>query len=139
MKKSRMDYNKNATGICLSILFFLVLTTGGCTGEEERKGLDIPLPSTPAITLETNWGLITSSHLRLRREPTLESDAISTLWRGYVLEILSQTPFMEEAEDMTDYWYRISYDGLQGWVFGGYLDIFNSRDDADRASMEIRS
>ena len=130
-----INKNTGLTIILISMLFFF----SGCSGEEEKAALDIPLHSTPAINLETNWGLITSSHLRLRTEPSLESEAVSTLWRGYVLEILSQTPYTEEVEGMNDYWYRISYDGLQGWVFGGYLTIYNSRDDAERASMESRS
>ena len=137
MKISRMTEKSTRLIFVLIISFILALT--GCNGEEEKEPLDIPLHSTPSISMETSWGLISSSHLRLRTDPSLEAEPVSTLWRGYILEILSQTPFSEEVEGMTDFWYRISYDGLQGWVFGGYLEIFNSRDDAERASMEIRS
>ncbi|MBI9102815.1 MAG: SH3 domain-containing protein [Spirochaetales bacterium] len=129
---------KSKTGIAFLIIPFLLILSG-CPGEEEKVVLDIPLHSTPAIRLETSWAIITSSHLRLRSEPSLESEAVSLLYRGYIMEILSQTPFTEVVEEKDDYWYRISYDGLQGWVFGGYLEIYNSRDDAERASLESRS
>ena len=122
-----------------TLILFMTILAADCRKEAVVSYPDIKLPPTPAISLETNWGLITSSHLRLRERPETDAKAISTLWRGYILEILSQTPTMETVEGMSDYWYRISFDGLQGWVFGGYLDIFNSRDDAERAAMEIRS
>ncbi len=121
--------------LCLP-LAVIVLT--GCEEAEERRYPDIELPVTPVLTLETNWGLITSSHLRLREKPALDSPALTTLWKGYVIEILSQTSGQETVEGITDYWYQISYDGLQGWVFGGYLRVYRSRDEADRASRELR-
>ncbi|MBN2049936.1 MAG: SH3 domain-containing protein [Spirochaetales bacterium] len=119
------------------VLLFLFLPLFSFCSREDVV-LDIELPPTPILSIKTSWGVITSSHLRLREEPNLESRAITTLWRGYVLEIVSQGPEKETVEDGYDYWYRINFDGLQGWVFGSYLDIFDSRDQAETAAREMQ-
>jgi hypothetical protein len=59
------------------------------------------------------------------------------LRRGLVLEIVSKTRKQETVEGETDYWYRISFDGLQGWVFGAYLEIFDSEERADNFSEDL--
>ena len=123
----------------LLLLLIMTFVAGSCSREQEVRYPDIQLPPTPAVNLQTNWGLITSSHLRLREKPATDAKALSTLWRGSILEILSQTATMENVEGADGYWYRISFDGLQGWVFGGYLEIYPSREEAERAAMEIRN
>jgi len=123
-----------ALGVLLLLSFLPFIQ--GCS--EEHTVPDVELPSTPVLTIKTNWGVITSSHLRLREKPDLESRAITTLWRGYVLEIVSQGPEKETVEEEFDYWYRINYDGLQGWVFGAYLALYDSRDQAEIAAREMQ-
>lgn len=118
------------------LLVFTILSAlcFSCSREKQIKYPVIDLPPTPPINLETNWGVVLSSPLRLREAPSRESRALVSLWQGYVVEIFGQTAHMEKIEDRTSYWYQINYDGLQGWVFGGYLEIFDSRDDAERAA-----
>ena len=127
--------NRRSLGLLVILMLPLV---GGCGKDEERRYPEIDLPPTPVLTLETNWGLITSSLLRLREKPDQDSPAVTTLWQGSVMEILSQTSVLEEVEGQTGYWYRVSYDGFQGWLFGGYLRIYGTRNEAERASRELR-
>jgi len=121
------------------ILGWVSLFFTGCDKTVERSYPVIELPPTPVLTLETNWGLITSSFLRLREKPALASSAVTTLWQGAVVEILSQTSSQEEVEGRMGYWYRIQYDGFQGWVFGGYLRVYSSQNEAERAAREVRN
>jgi uncharacterized protein YgiM (DUF1202 family) len=75
--------------------------------------------------------------LRLRAKPTTDSRAVTTLWRGNILEILSKTNQEETVENELGYWYQVTYEGLSGWVFGAYLDIYRSRKMAQEASEEL--
>jgi len=118
------------------LLLFAAAFFSGCS--EEQAIPDIDLPPTPVLSIKSNWGVINSSHLRLREKPTTDARAITTLWRGYVLEIVSQSAEKEMVEDEVDYWYRINYDGLQGWVFGSYLDLYDSREKAELAAREMQ-
>ena len=130
--------NKRSFNLFFFLILIILASLLGCQKQEERRYPDIELPVTPVLTLQTNWAVITSSHLRLREKADVSSPALNTLWKGSVIEILSQTSNQETVEDITDYWYQISYDGLKGWVFGGYLKIFRSKDEAVRVSREYR-
>lgn len=114
---------------------FMAVSITGC--EKKQENLEIELPVTEVLSLKTEWGVITSSHLRLRNKPSVESQALTTLWRGYVLEIISRKQQKEVVDELFDYWYQIRYDGLQGWVFGAYLELYDTQTQAVTASEEL--
>ena len=106
-----------------------------CADKPEIEPLD--LPATYVLNTNASWAVITSSHLRLRERPTATSTAITTLWKGNVLEIISKKGIKETVDEKNDYWYQISYGGLQGWVFGAYLNIFETKERAEAMSEEL--
>jgi hypothetical protein len=112
------------------------LSAVACDTPEEIVSIELPI--TPALVMQTSWAVITSSHLRLRDGPSIDSTAVATLWRGSVLEIVSKTGSKEIVEDEEDLWYQINYDGLAGWVFGAYLSTFESKAQADESARELR-
>ena len=114
----------------------VIVLTGACA--DESSGEAIVLPSTPILSLEANWVVITSTHLRLREQSSIESPVVTTLWRGNVLEVLSKQNRREEIEGETDYWYQVRYGGLQGWVFGSYLGFHSSYEAAVSAGEKLR-
>ena len=119
-----------------TITFLSILLLSTCADESEDR--TVVLPSTPILSLEANWVVITSTHLRLREQASIESPVVTTLWRGYVLEILSKQNRREEIEGETDYWYQVRYGGLQGWVFGSYLGFHSSYEAAVAAGEKLR-
>ena len=126
-------------------LFLYILITGllvfaaaGCEKKEEPLG-DIELPPAPLVSENESWAVIESSYLRLRERPEAESRLVTTLWRGYVLEIISRSPNKVFMDNEEDYWYQVNYDGLQGWVFGSYLVVFDSREEAVIEARAIRN
>ncbi len=123
--------------LIISLIFFTALCFSSCRKDIEIK--NVKLPVTRAITKKTNFAVITSSHLRLRTEPTISSRAVTILWKGYIMEILRKSDSRDFVEGKEDYWYLINYDGLKGWVFGSYIDIFSSREKAVTASSEANS
>ena len=116
--------------VLIPVLFF------SCS--EELAVFDIELPATSAISVQSRWSVINSTHLRLREKPDINSNAITTLWQGYVLEVVSQNTVRETLEDKDGYWYQVKYGGLQGWVFGAYLKFFETKENAQRGSREIK-
>ncbi len=119
------------TSLCIAAVCILCTFTG-CR-ERAKKDLDVELPSTPVLSIESNWAVITSSHLRLRERPTVESTVITTLWRGYVLEVVSKQNRQMVVDDRQDFWYQVRYGGLQGWVFGAYLELYGTQEAAQKA------
>lgn len=120
----------------ITFLIILILFFTSCRKEESFP--DIQLPSTPFISMTSRWGVITSTHLRMRKKPDINSKAITTLWKGYILEVISRNPEKRNVDDTEGYWYQVTYGGLQGWVFSSYLKFFDSREEAERDSRELR-
>jgi len=120
----------------LCSLSCLILVLSGCRKSEET--FTIELPPTEILSAKTNWAVISSSHLRLREKPLVDATAVTTLWRGSVLEVLSRSESKLVVEGQIDFWYQINYDGLQGWVFGAYLELFDTKDKAEKASRELK-
>ncbi len=118
----------------LMVIFFILSSTVGCR-QETTKEFQVELPATPVLTVRSHWAVVTSSHLRLREKATIESRAITTLWQNNVLEIISRDESQQQVEGKTAYWYKVAYDGLQGWVFGAYLEMFESESEARRAAQ----
>ncbi len=119
----------------LFFILFLLMLIFSCRKDIEIT--DLRLPATQAITSNSNYAVITSSHLRLRSEPTISSKAITILWKGYILEIVSKSDKKDFVENKEGFWYLISYDGLKGWVFGSYIDVFSSREKAQAAAERL--
>lgn len=120
------------------IMLAILLPLWGCKKNNNEE--PITLPATSVLSVQSKWGVITSNHLRLRNEPSVETgEAVTTFWRsrGFVLEILSKTSTKMEVEGKEDFWYRIHYDGLYGWVFGGYVEIFETREAAEEAARRM--
>lgn len=99
---------------------------------------DIELTATKVLSIQSRWGVINSTHLRLREKPDISSKAITTLWKGNILEVVSQNTVSVNLDDEDGYWYQVKYGGLQGWVFGAYLKFFDSKESAEKSSREIK-
>ncbi|MDC7228402.1 MAG: SH3 domain-containing protein [Spirochaetales bacterium] len=126
-----------------AFIYIIILTSASviftaCEQKEETIG-DIELPPALLFSEAQEWAVIESSYLRLRERAEAGSRLVTTLWRGYVLEIISRSPNKVFMDDEEDYWYQVNYDGLQGWVFGSYLSIHESREAAETAARVIRN
>ena len=119
--------------ITIFVIFNLI---PGCSREESAH--EIELPPTSVLSIQSNWGVVASTHLRLRENPSTDAEAVTTLWSGSVVEILTKTAKEEQVEGELDYWYQVSFEGLTGWVFGAYLEIFSTEEQAEAVSREMK-
>jgi hypothetical protein len=106
-----------------------------CTKEQPVEHVD--LPPTPVLTLSSEWGVIRSPFLRLREEPLQKAAITAHLRRGSILEIISRTEAKEAIDGSTAYWYQVNYGGLRGWVFGAFLEILDSKAEAERFARDL--
>ena len=63
---------------------------------------------------------------------------LSHIRLGAVMEVLTRADREDTVENETAYWYRIDYQGLRGWVFGTYIELFDSRPKADKFSATLK-
>ena len=109
----------------------------GCLGKTDESQR-IVLPETPVLSASSSWAVINSTHLRLRDQPSTEAILVTTLWRGFVVEVLAKQNRLSVVEEESNYWYQVNFDGVQGWVFGAYLGFYESRDAAAIAGESLR-
>jgi len=62
--------------------------------------------------------------LRVRTAPSLDSDFLTQIRGGSILEVLTISPRIQTLEQVTGRWFEIQYRGVRGWVFGPYLLLF---------------
>nr|WP_298996886.1 SH3 domain-containing protein [uncultured Allomuricauda sp.] len=62
---------------------------------------------------------ITAVASNVRSEPKIDSDnVVFQIKQGSICNIVAQSESLEEINDNTDRWYKINYEGKEGWVFG---------------------
>ena len=140
--KTKMPlFNKNIKSfmvypiVRIFLILFAAVGIASCAKHEQIR--PIQLPPTSVLNVQTTWAVINAPHLRLREQPDESSQVVRYLKGGFVLEIISKTGTPEILEGEKDYWYQITFDGLNGWVFGAYLDLYDSREQAEAASREL--
>jgi len=109
-----------------------VLVLAGCSGSNPYAGLK--LPPTPVLTIQTFYGVVDFAYIRVRDQPVPDAALVTMLRSGSIVEIVTSSSNEETIEGKTDRWYQIQYQGRRGWVFGSYLQIFDSLDKARNAA-----
>jgi len=118
----------------LGALVFSLLGSCSRSGSSER----VTLPPTPVLSIRSTWAVVKSPLLRVREEPSSQATVLSHIRMGAVMEILTRGDKEETIENEAAYWYRVDYQGLKGWVFGSYIELFDSRSKADKFSSTLK-
>jgi uncharacterized protein YgiM (DUF1202 family) len=121
-----------ATLLALCILSSIV----SCKREAPTE--KVSFAPTPVLTIRSTWAVVKSPLLRVRAEPTNSSEVISHIRMGAVMEIIAKSDKEETVENEVSFWYRVNYSGLKGWVFGTYLEVFDSRSKAEKYAETLK-
>ena len=120
--------------LLLGVLALMTLGACGRSGSSER----VTLPPTPVLSIRSTWAVVKSPLLRVRSDPSNQATVLSHIRLGAVMEVLTRSDKEDTVESETAYWYRIDYQGLKGWVFGNYIELFETRAKADKFSATLQ-
>jgi hypothetical protein len=67
-------------------------------------------------------GVVNDDRVRVRTAPNLESDTLGYVNRGDAVMIQDETKELMKIGDMEAVWYRIGFEGKEGWVYGWFVD-----------------
>jgi uncharacterized protein YgiM (DUF1202 family) len=126
--------SKGAALIAAALLCPLFLLGCGRSGGAER----VNLPATPVLSIRSTWAVVKSPLLRVRQEPSNQSMVLSHVRMGSLVEVLTKSDKEDTVENETAWWYRVDYQGLKGWVFSSYIEIFDSRSKAEQYAARLR-
>ncbi len=116
-------------------LLFIILMFLSCQDRKDNKWL-IDLPESRINLKSEMWGVTLYSSLKLREEKGRDSGVITYLKNGVILKILIKDMQISEFENMLDYWYFVDYRGEKGWLFGSYILLYNTLEEAEKACRE---
>jgi hypothetical protein len=96
-----------------------------------QQGIDPPKPladvslGTFQIPVGLWWqGKLNESNVRIRALPNLNGDIIGSINKGTTVTILETTPEKMKIDKMEAPWFLVrTWEGVQGWVFGAFVDI----------------
>ena len=136
LKYRSLGFEKPLRPLLLLLCALSLAALGGCgrSGSSER----VTLPPTPVLSIRSTWAVVKSPLLRVRADPSNQATVLSHIRLGAVMEVLTRADKEETVESETAYWYRIDYQGLKGWVFGTYIELFDSRSKADKFSATLQ-
>lgn len=99
------------------IILLIVLLSFSCKNSENKSASNDGLPS----SLSMNMYVSTTSGIRLREKPSLESKTVKVLSYGSMLIIREAQPNEIQIDGVNGFWVRCAWYDLEGWVFSGYL------------------
>lgn len=114
----------------------LCLSAASCSREGRIEHVEFP--TTPVLSVRSTWAVVVSPLLRVREQPDSRSTVLQHIRQGVVVEVIGKSDREDEIEGLVDYWYRINYDGLKGWVFGPYLTLCDSRAAAEAEATRLQ-
>jgi len=109
--------------------------------KKETKEVDILLKSDDkinAVEVKNLYGyaVVNVNRLRLRADCDLHSKTLRYLDKGTILRILEKKENRFKIDEMEDYWYNVEIDGIKGFVFGYFIDIYTDYDNANYTSRK---
>ena len=137
----REQYIPRTAGKTIQAVFFplfalCLLSLASCGRKTPAE--QIRFAPTPVLTIRSTWAAVKSPLLRVRSEPSNAAEVISHIRMGVVVEIVAKSDKEEVVEGEMAYWYRVNYGGLKGWVFGTYLEVFDSKSKAERFAETLK-
>ena len=76
------------------------------------------------------YGVVNVNNLHFRSGDDLNSKTLRFLNKGTIVSIIKKNDTRVKIGEMEDYWYQIEYEGITGWVFGYFIDIYSSFNNA---------
>ena len=115
------------------LIFSVLLTLAGCSkGARKAEFPEIRLPLTSDLVTSFSCGTPKGDYLRVREKPKQDSKALEMLWHGNIFEIFTKTGDKEVVDGVVDYWYMIRTGGIEGWVFGAEIELFEDLQKAEK-------
>ncbi|MBR4158685.1 MAG: SH3 domain-containing protein [Spirochaetia bacterium] len=115
------------------LIFSVFLTLAGCSKVNRKAEFpDIRLPLTSDLVISLSYGTPKGDYLRVRENPDQGSKAVEMLWHGNIFEIFTKTGDKEVVDGVVDYWYMIRTEGIEGWVFGAEIELFEDLQKAEK-------
>lgn len=123
----RIKNSMLALNVC--ILLFVLVPRIGIELPFEKKSENVVL-----------YGKIrTVNSLNLRSLPSLDADVVTKIPANARVEILEESDRVLVIDGGSANWLKVKYESYVGWVWGGYVELFEDEESAVMDKSEIKS
>jgi len=67
--------------------------------------------------------VVNDDHVNIRNLPNINGKVIDKLYKGKAIQAIEISDSIEKINDFEDYWIKIKYNNIEGWIYGYYLDF----------------
>ena len=120
------------------IISFLIFFLMYCKKKTESITVDNDI-KTVQIKKLAGIGIVNADRLRMRAYNDLHSKTLRYLDKGDMVRILKKDTERVRINEMEDYWYEIEFNGITGWIFGYFIDLYTDYDSAVSASARFKN
>lgn len=124
-----------AAAPALAALALLALSLSACSCGFGRKGPE--LPPNPVLGIDSRWGAVTDAYVRVKSEPSSGAEDIAYLRKADIVEVVSRAIGKDCLSEETGHWYGIKTGKTVGWIYSGYVAVYDSREKAQLASRTM--
>ncbi|MCG8572936.1 MAG: hypothetical protein MJB14_22615 [Spirochaetes bacterium] len=121
------------------ILFLFIISTLiiSCKKETVQEEWFIEIPDSQQPVQLNQWGVTRYEKLPMRDLPDEDAEFIYWIGNvGAVFQIIKKGDQLSNLDGIYDYWYYINFESVEGWIFGTFIDIYNSYEEAVKKSEE---
>ncbi|MFK7923459.1 MAG: hypothetical protein AB8H47_15960 [Bacteroidia bacterium] len=110
-----LDYNENYRS--------LLETDSSETEDSTSTSIEEPAPTSSNVKADSPQLYITGDQVNIHTTPKTQSDnVLASLKEGDICLVLEKGDF-EAIAEAEDFWYKVDFEGQEGWVFGYYTSM----------------
>jgi hypothetical protein len=98
----------------------------------------VRLREDPVISMKSRYGVVNFSYVRVKQSPSSAAEDAAYVRQADIVEVHECQMGKDTLDEERGYWYRITADKTDGWVFSGYLSVYNYRSQAERTSRALK-
>lgn len=106
------------------LVILMIFSLSGCRKEVKEEFPDIKLPVTSELVTTFAYGAPVGTYLRIRENPDINSAPVDMIWKNDIFEIITKTADPEVVDGRENYWYKVKFGDIQGWVFGSGIRLY---------------
>ena len=118
-----------------AVVLVVSLLLSGCGNSD--VGNELQIPATPVISARESYAVIEQAYSPLHQDAESDSSILAQMRRGSVVEIIGRTANHQQLDGRLERWYRIRYFDNEGWTFGGWIAVFQTRGRANNYARTV--
>ncbi|TVR87549.1 MAG: hypothetical protein EA428_12975 [Spirochaetaceae bacterium] len=121
--------------LCVTLMLMIVALLSACAASD--GGNELEMPVTPVISVRESFAVVEQAYSPLHQDAEPSSSILAQMRRGSIVEIVGRTANREQLDGRLERWYRVRYVESEGWTFGGWIAVFETRGQAENYSRAL--